>query len=97
MRASFPPISVEEAWQYDYINGKLATLRWVLDSERDFLDPQQVRPQASSLRWPGTCNGRKQARDESDRIAEYGRLLPRATALQVSAQIIHSGVASAIR
>jgi len=39
MRASFPPISVEEAWQYDYINGKLATLRWVLGSERDFLDP----------------------------------------------------------
>ena len=28
----------EEAWQYGYINGKLATLRWVLGSERDFLD-----------------------------------------------------------
>lgn len=28
----------EEAWQYGYINGKLATLRWVLGSEWDFLD-----------------------------------------------------------
>ena len=26
------------AWQYGYINGKLATLRWVLGSEWDFLD-----------------------------------------------------------
>jgi hypothetical protein len=28
----------EEAWQYGYISGKLATLRWVLGSEWDFLD-----------------------------------------------------------
>jgi PIN domain-containing protein len=28
----------EKAWQYGYINGKLATLRWVLGSEWDFLD-----------------------------------------------------------
>lgn len=28
----------EEAWQYGYINGKLATLRWVLGSEWDFPD-----------------------------------------------------------
>jgi hypothetical protein len=28
----------DEAWQYGYISGKLATLRWVLGSERDFLD-----------------------------------------------------------
>jgi hypothetical protein len=28
----------DEAWQYGYINGKLATLRWVLGSEWDFLD-----------------------------------------------------------
>jgi hypothetical protein len=27
----------EEAWQYGYINGELATLRWVLGSEWDFL------------------------------------------------------------
>lgn len=29
---------VEEAWKYGYISGKLATLRWVLGSEWDFLD-----------------------------------------------------------
>ena len=28
----------DEAWQYGYISGKLATLRWVLGSEWDFLD-----------------------------------------------------------
>ena len=28
----------EEAWQYGYISGKLATLRWVLGTEWDFLD-----------------------------------------------------------
>jgi hypothetical protein len=28
----------QEAWQYGYISGKLATLRWVLGSEWDFLD-----------------------------------------------------------
>jgi hypothetical protein len=28
----------EAAWQYGYISGKLATLRWVLGSEWDFLD-----------------------------------------------------------
>jgi len=28
----------EKAWQYGYINGKLAALRWVLGSEWDFLD-----------------------------------------------------------
>ena len=28
----------DEAWEYGYINGKLATLRWVLGSEWDFLD-----------------------------------------------------------
>ena len=28
----------EEAWHYRYISGKLATLRWVLGSEWDFLD-----------------------------------------------------------
>jgi hypothetical protein len=28
----------EEAWEYGYISGKLATLRWVLGSEWDFLD-----------------------------------------------------------
>jgi PIN domain len=28
----------DEAWQYGYANGKLATLRWVLGSEWDFLD-----------------------------------------------------------
>jgi hypothetical protein len=28
----------EEAWDYGYISGKLATLRWVLGSEWDFLD-----------------------------------------------------------
>ena len=27
-----------EAWEYGYISGKLATLRWVLGSEWDFLD-----------------------------------------------------------
>jgi hypothetical protein len=26
------------AWEYGYISGKLATLRWVLGSEWDFLD-----------------------------------------------------------
>jgi hypothetical protein len=28
----------DEAWKYGYISGKLATLRWVLGSEWDFLD-----------------------------------------------------------
>jgi hypothetical protein len=28
----------DEAWEYGYISGKLATLRWVLGSEWDFLD-----------------------------------------------------------
>lgn len=28
----------EKAWQYGYINGKLAAMRWVLGSEWDFLD-----------------------------------------------------------
>jgi hypothetical protein len=28
----------DEAWEYRYISGKLATLRWVLGSEWDFLD-----------------------------------------------------------
>lgn len=28
----------DKAWEYGYINGKLATLRWVLGSEWDFLD-----------------------------------------------------------
>jgi hypothetical protein len=28
----------DEAWQYGYISGKLATLRWVAGSEWDFLD-----------------------------------------------------------
>ncbi|HLZ24665.1 MAG TPA: PIN domain-containing protein [Ktedonobacterales bacterium] len=28
----------DEAWRYGYISGKLATLRWVLGSEWDFLD-----------------------------------------------------------
>jgi hypothetical protein len=28
----------DEAWQYGYISGKLAALRWVLGSEWDFLD-----------------------------------------------------------
>jgi hypothetical protein len=28
----------EEAWQYGYMSRKLATLRWVLGSEWDFLD-----------------------------------------------------------
>jgi hypothetical protein len=28
----------EKTWQYGYISGKLATLRWVLGSEWDFLD-----------------------------------------------------------
>jgi len=28
----------EETWQYGYISGNLATLRWVLGSEWDFLD-----------------------------------------------------------
>jgi hypothetical protein len=28
----------DPAWQYGYISGKLATLRWVLGSEWDFLD-----------------------------------------------------------
>lgn len=28
----------DEAWEYGYISGKLATLRWVLGSEGDFLD-----------------------------------------------------------
>ena len=28
----------DAAWQYGYISGKLATLRWVLGSEWDFLD-----------------------------------------------------------
>ncbi len=28
----------DQAWQYGYISGKLATLRWVLGSEWDFLD-----------------------------------------------------------
>jgi hypothetical protein len=28
----------DEAWQYGYISGKLATLRWVIGSEWDFLD-----------------------------------------------------------
>jgi hypothetical protein len=30
----------EEARQYGYISGKLATLRWALGSEWDFLDTQ---------------------------------------------------------
>lgn len=29
---------IDEAWKYGYISGKLATLRWVLGSEWDFLD-----------------------------------------------------------
>jgi hypothetical protein len=29
---------VDEAWKYGYLSGKLATLRWVLGSEWDFLD-----------------------------------------------------------
>jgi hypothetical protein len=28
----------DPAWEYGYISGKLATLRWVLGSEWDFLD-----------------------------------------------------------
>jgi hypothetical protein len=28
----------DKAWEYGYISGKLATLRWVLGSEWDFLD-----------------------------------------------------------
>ena len=28
----------DEAWEYGYISGKLAALRWVLGSEWDFLD-----------------------------------------------------------
>lgn len=28
----------DEAWEYGCIGGKLATLRWVLGSECDFLD-----------------------------------------------------------
>jgi hypothetical protein len=28
----------DEAWEYGYVSGKLATLRWVLGSEWDFLD-----------------------------------------------------------
>jgi hypothetical protein len=34
LRTRFP----SAAWQYGYISGKLATLRWVLGSEWDFLD-----------------------------------------------------------
>lgn len=28
----------DKAWEYGYINGKLAALRWVLGDEWDFLD-----------------------------------------------------------
>ena len=38
----------EEAWQYGYISGKLAPLRWVPGSEWDFLDTWPARSRSSS-------------------------------------------------